>query len=429
MSKNKIDFISFELNNEVKQLLYNEIDNINYYKVFRTHLYESFHVVLENYLKKPPSKTDKFAFVLLLTYSKKQIEAFTSISELNINTIMNSDKSDFQIKRIIRSNYDNVTNQTCICSQIIENIYEVENKHTNINFRIGCECIKRYKIVSRDELNVFCKETKMLKKKQKENNKEIEEGKPIGYYEELRKKEIQVKDKNKHDNLLKKEKKEKQINIQIEQGFKKYKKCVLCGKDGLYNSNDLSMCNKCLNSNNKKYLKKLNKEIIKTKRKYVQDECCECGEHFIYNCNNYDIKYLCDKCNLLKKVIECTLCENIYICDKSMISETCDICDLQQKICKDCNHTYISKEPTTIRCKKCQYLFANKLSIIKCQDCSINIEIKANETWKKFCSDCFKNNLINTTCSECSETFRKLSYEIWRKICINCYRNKKYSEM
>ena len=202
-NETKLDKVSFELNDELKEIIYKQLEEAQdftspYNLSIRTE-YNMFHVNLDNYfrkigLNKKPNKTDYLAWILLLTYPKDKIKCFENISDLNIHfTDKNSDKTDFVIIDFIEKTHDDMdTANTCICSQRIENIYKLQNKFSGVNIQLGCDCIERYGLVSKSEIS----ECKKKMKEIKERNKEIAEGKPIGYYKEQRENEKLIKIQN-----------------------------------------------------------------------------------------------------------------------------------------------------------------------------------------------------------------------------------------
>jgi hypothetical protein len=169
----KLDKISFELNDEIKEIIYEELkETQNYTSLFflsnRTE-YNTFHVILDNYFKKnnfknKPNKTDYLAWILLLTYPENKIRSFKNIHDLNIHfKNIDSDKTDFEIIELLEKTEDYMaTNHTCVCSQPIENIYKLQNKFSGVNIQLGCDCIQRYGLVSKSEINECKKKMKEM---------------------------------------------------------------------------------------------------------------------------------------------------------------------------------------------------------------------------------------------------------------------------
>jgi hypothetical protein len=452
-NKPKLDKISFELNDELKEIIYKELKEQNdndipshisrisrYGLSYRTE-YSIYHITLDRYFKKKqlknPSETDYLAWIILLTYPENKIRNFKNINDLNIHFKSdNLNKTDFEIIEVTKKTEDDMdTDYTCICSHPIENIYKLRNKFSDITIQVGCECIKRYGLVSKSEINECKKKMNDLK----ERNKEIEEGKPIGYYKELKENEKLIKNKNKLEKeKLKQKKQEEKIKKQeeklmaIEDTIVKqfmfinhYKKCLLCKKEGLYNKyNKLTVCNKCVNSNNKNKYKIINDSILKNKREYKEVSCLNCDKKNVYRYKGIPICF-CDLCEKSYKKKKCNLCPNEYIDDINSSDILCNDCDEKSKECLDCDNKFISENEKSIRCNICQYRFSYKLTVIFCQECNEEVEIKENEKWRKYCSDCFKNNLTYFNCIKCDVPFKRLTRDTWRKSCSDCYHKSK----
>ena len=136
----KFDKISYELNDELKEIIYEELkeaqDFNSPYNLSKRTEYRMFHLRLDNYyrkivLNKKPNKTDYLAWILLLTYPKDKIRCFKTISDLNIHfKDIDSDKTDFVIIDLLEKTEGYMaTNHTCVCSTPIENIYILQNKN------------------------------------------------------------------------------------------------------------------------------------------------------------------------------------------------------------------------------------------------------------------------------------------------------------
>jgi len=453
-NQNKLDKISFTLNDELKEVIYKELkeaqDYTSPYNLSITTEYSYFHARLDIYFKKQniknkPNKTDYLAWILLLTYPKDKIISFENISDLNIHfTDKNSDKTDYEIIEVTEITHDDMnTINTCVCSQRIANVYKLKNKFSDVNIQLGCDCIERYGLVSKSEINECKKKMNELK----ERNKEIEEGKSIGYYRELRENEKLIKNQNKleketlkqkkYDEKIKKLEEKLRLNeenlMSIEDNAIKkilqsncFKKCLLCKQEGIYNKyNILTICNKCINSKNKNNKIIINNSILKNKREYKEDSCLNCDKKYVYRYIGRKILF-CKICEKSYKKMKCNLCPNEYIDDINSLDVLCNICDTKSKHCIDCKNKFINVNLNVIRCELCQYRFSYKLTVINCNDCGEEVEIKENEKWRKFCSDCFKNNLKYVNCNTCNEPFKRLSNEFWRKTCSDCYHKSKY---
>ena len=116
------------------------------------------------------------------------------------------------------------------------------------------------------------------------------------------------------------------------------------------------------------------------------------------------------------------MCPEKFLKQKEINDLYCIDCDDKIISCKDCKKNILKPSE---RCETCHYRFTNKLSVIKCQECNDEVEIKKDETWRKYCSDCFKNNLTYFNCIKCDEPFKRLTNDTWRKSCSDCYYKSK----
>jgi hypothetical protein len=250
---NNIYYTSIVLDNEFKELIYEQIKYAQ--NVFHPHYlsnltsYSCYHGPLEKYFmekyKKSPSKPDKLAFLLLLTYPIDIVRTFNSVREIKLN--FGSEKSDFQIcgeKIITKDNTNDYENDdfdggfvnTCICSQRIQNISILQNKYNTITFQVGCDCIEKNGLVSKEEIKIHKKKIEMLR----EHEKEKFENLPEGFYENKRQQE---KNKKKEDNIFNK------LNKLNEKAPGTYssKKCHGCESNKIFivNSKPVLLCSKC----------------------------------------------------------------------------------------------------------------------------------------------------------------------------------------
>jgi hypothetical protein len=449
--------VSFNLT-DVKELLYKEIKTAHnsyspFYISFRTE-YSMYHETLDNYYqnvgrKNKPNKTDYLAYILLLTYSKEQIQNFQEISDMKLEfikltkcssgTTREDINSDFEIVDAnITTDEDLATNFTCICSKPIENIYKLKNKYTGIMFQVGCDCIKRHGLIGKEDLNKF---NEILKIK-KDRKKAIEKGLPSNYYEEIRKsnedlklkqkmEKTQAKQLKEQEKLNKKEQKQQQKEEKLmssEDNYIKklmnishFKNCILCQKEGLYSKyNQLRICNKCVNNKDKNKIGLINKSVLNIGIKYNENECTNCIINFTYKYNGTE-KYLCSICENAYKIQKCTLCPNEFMDNINSNDILCNDCDINAKNCTDCKDKFIFKNILDVRCSLCLFRFINKINVKKCQECDEVFECKENQSWKTYCSECYKINLFSSNCLDCGIIFKKLPNENWKKTCKNCY--------
>ena len=438
---NNIASITYELNDALKDLACREIrgnarvyefghnDASNYDMMSGRTEYSYYHTILDKHLnRKSSSEMDYFAFTILLTYTPEIINTFHSWRDLKMYVDDSNDETDFDLVDVYVSSSgdDGPSNYTCVCSHHIKNIFKLTNKHSMTSFQVGSECIKRAGLVSSENLKIH----KKLMDAKIERQKEIDEGKPLGYYEELRKnkkdekdraRQLKIEERDRAKQLKIEEKETRQLNQLMCKGRACSKKCIMCNAVRLFKSDDsLRICNKCV-KNAPKFGKKKWVDSLKNPKNYKQDNCNECAKLFAYCCTTVD-EYLCNKCKDTHKITQCKLCSNLFVNVKTNNDETCDECDSKLKSCVVCENTFIPKIDSNIRCNLCQTRIDNKIIVIKCSDCNINVEIKENDKkWRKNCSACYKKNLESIDCSVCQEPVRRHPTEHWKTVCKVCY--------
>jgi hypothetical protein len=444
------EFTNVIINEDLKQIIYKQIitaqDVNSPFYLSKLDTYEMYHDALEEYFNafynKKPTQTDKLAFIILLTYPKKFIENINNFNDLKLAFNNIAEESDFESKGFeIRDGFGGAT---CICNEPIINVHKFINKYTGAYINLGNICNKRYGLISKNDPSY--KSTCLKIKEFKERKKEIEEGKPIGYYKEQRENEKIKKAQNKLEKELlqqtkllekikKTEEKQRQNEEKLmsnEDNFAKnmqitccYKNCLLCEKKGLYSKYcRFTICNKCLNNKAKIQKLSLNQSIIYNKREYKEEDCLNCDKKFIYKYTGMN-KDFCNICETNYKKTKCKLCPNDFIDNINSIDLYCNDCDEKIKDCLNCKNKYIPKNEHYKYCNLCFYRVNNNLTVITCQECDEEVEIKISEKWRKFCKDCFKNNLIYFNCENCLNPFKRLTSDTWRTVCQDCYYNSK----
>jgi len=387
-SKEDIYKVSFTLD-EIKPIVLENIDKAqdirSQWCLSRCITYEIYHHPIEQFYKenklKKPSMADKLAFILLLSYPKEMIEKFNDISELKLFSDKNT---DFEYERQLETNEDEDDDHDCICSyEKLKYIYIVNNKYSRVTLQIGSECIKKYKIISNEELQKF----KEAEKLRKEQQKEIDEGKPVGYYKELKRIKKEANEK------LKIEKEKEKIEKKIKSGnFKRCYKCDINLVD--IRGNNLCICNKCKNP-----IDILLTYAVKT---HEINNCINCEKSFIDK-KNLDT-YLCKNCKVVKKVVECKMClTELFLVDINSSDKYCEKCEKKIKKCIDCKNDYLQNNIQDTRCYSCQYNYENRVIITQCKSCNYEFPRKEKEYWKSYCEDCFKEvkNIIKNSVPKC----------------------------
>ena len=466
---NDIYYTSIVLDNEFKELIYKQIKYAQ--NVFHAHylpnltVYSCYHAPLETYFKqkynKSPTKPDKLAFLLLLTYPVDIVRNFNSVRDIKL--AFKTEHSDFQHygeKIITKDNMNDYQNEdfdgeienTCICSKGIRNIFIIQNKYNNITVQVGCDCIEKNGLVSPEEIKKYKKKVEILHEREKERI----ENKPEGFYENLRqedkKSKVELKNIKKENKLMMEEDKlskktEKLINDELKRLNKKIpgsylsKKCYFCKSDTIFkNTEKLLLCSKCCPSHQKQKKQRFINSIQNIR------ECTKCKHYFVNNKGIF-VK-LCDTCYKLKECVNCEKdftgqndlcleCEKVYnmkkcqLCPFNFIVSHksndlyCDECDKNLIKCIDCKRDILKNSRNNTRCYTCGIRFVDKITVKECEYCDDEFEVKESEKWKTCCSECYFDNRKLETCQDCNEYFKKMKNETWRTRCGPCYYKNK----
>jgi hypothetical protein len=378
-NKNNIYRVSFTLE-EIKPIVFKNIykahDIKSRFCLSRCTQYDVFHDPIINFYNlnksKKPSMADKLAYILLLSYPKEMIESLNDMSQLKL---FSHENTDFNYIKLLEINDDDDNeDHDCACSyEKLKNINIVENKYSGITLQIGSECIKKYKIISNEELNKF----KEAEKLRLEQQREIKEGKPIGYYKEEKKRAKSEREQAK----LKSEK--AKLEKKRKQGFNI---CYICEKNivGIKNSN-LCVCNSC---------KKLDICLHNNLNYEIQHNelhsCANCDKSFVYS--KTDEPILCKPCSNNKKISKCKItgCDELFCVDKNSNELYCDACEKTKfNNCTDCNKICISQYMKNNRCDVCDYIYTNKIVKVECISCKKELKKKYKYNYK-YCNDCYK---------------------------------------
>jgi hypothetical protein len=391
--------VSFTLQ-EIKQLV---ISNIKYAHdindsdcLSRITQYDRWHIPLINYYKKnrttKPTMADKLCFIILLSYPEHIVEGLNDISDIKL-FMFRDECGDFNY--ITYNEFNNEEEEyekhDCICSfERLKHIYIVENKFSGIRLQVGSKCIHRYNIISNEELKKFKETEKLLKIKQKEEK----EGKPIGWYEEEKKRKKEEKQLKQEETQKRKEETQQRREMsllnkelikqeKIKSGY--YKICYNCDENLVYTRHtNLCICNKCKNAN----YEILGLEI----RNYGIIECENCNHNFIDVKRTYP--YLCKTCKITNKILKCCMCrcQTLMIVDINTHTIYCDDCEIKIIKCVDCKKGFIQTSCES-RCSYCQsnYNYNNKFVTKSCLSCYDEITVKKTETWITYCSVCYIN--------------------------------------
>ena len=398
-TKPEIYRITFSLE-EIKPLVLSEIDRAqdinNPMSLSRLRFYEQYHTKLEEYLKntknKKPSKAEKLAYIILLSYPKKYIIEANSFDDFRLFKKKDKEESDFKIFDKIDMEYNEFDefddHIDCICSKSwdegLREVTRVENKLSFIMLYVGSECIKKYKIVSEEEIKIMNE----INAKNRERKKEIKECLPIGYYEEERKNE---KLKKKQEKMQEKREKEQP---KIDSG--NYRRCYLCDNSlmNIRNDRNKRICDKCIKNDDDFrgtliMSSNFGQLINNIKYECKRYDCNNCDTEFISLLSNNE--YLCKKCVKYNKILSCKICKEKVLLAIDSNDIYCEDCEIRLINCIDCNEVTIRYTDDSTRCKTCQLCYDNKIILQKCCDCEEDFVRKQKEIWRTYCEPCFKN--------------------------------------
>jgi len=424
-NNSKNEFTNVILNEELKQLVYKEINtaqdiNSPFY-LSKLTSYEIYHDELKNHFirlyGKKPTQTDNLAFMLLLTYPKKNIERFKNFTDLKLAFNNRSEESDFE--SIGFTIFDGFGEANCICNEDIMNVHIFRNKYSGVNIQLGSVCNTRYGLISKND--PYFKSTCKKIKEYKEKEKERVEGKPEGYYENERRVKKQLAEELKLKKIEEKEtkKREKELNKlnKKEPGSFKIKNCMLCNKEGIYKITETVICSMCISTEIKSNQNILNYYIRNNK---AYSDCVSCELEFV-NIKNKSCE-LCKQCRKIWTFEKCKMCPENFLKQKDINDLYCLDCDSKITNCIDCKRDIL--EPSN-RCYKCEYKFTNNLYSFICNYCEKEEYITEKELWKtklkiKNCKECYKKLIKEINCILCNNTFKILPHETWKTKCREC---------
>lgn len=271
----KVDFTI----EDIRDLVLMNIDDAqnpnNMFNLSRLKIYKHYHSQLEKYFiehkNKKPTMADKLAYIILLSYPKRRIQEAKSLEEFKL---FQDEFSDFKIIQVIDSEYnendeEHEDRHDCICSyKNLQIIFIVENKYTEIRLQIGSECITKYKIISKKELDKHQEKRKAERMRILERQREQSEGLPPGFYENKRKQENDEK---------------------ISSG--EYRSCLKCEQlINIKRKKDVYLCKKCSKENKKISCKNCNTPVVLDITS--TDEYCLPCERKFHNCIDCNIRFI-----------------------------------------------------------------------------------------------------------------------------------------
>jgi len=412
-NRSQIYKISFSLD-DIKPFVLLHIDSAqdmnNPHSLSRLRMYQQYHKPLEDWFKKncnkTPSKADKLAFIILLSYPKQRVIDATSFDDFKLFTEKDQQNSDFKIINTIDLDYnDDEAVQfdehiDCICSKDkLKYVTRVENKYSGIELYIGSECIKKYKIVSEEEI----KKMNDINSKKKERQREINEGLPLGYYEEQRKIDKDGKIEEKNRKIEEKRKKARQkIKEKLDTG--NYRYCYLCNTSlmNIKSEKNKRICESCVENDRghliAEYYPSISNSIIKKCQIY---DCNNCDNPFNYYFSHSE--YLCKPCTEENKIISCKICKTCVLLDIDSSDLYCESCEKKLINCVDCNQETIRWTNCSNRCQTCQLCYNNKMILVNCQKCNEEFDRKQIDDWRTFCGLCYNDIREQTPLCKCGK--------------------------
>jgi len=409
---NELYSTSFTID-EIKTLVLAEIpaaqDLNSMFHLSRLKIFNHYHKKIEDYFKrcknKKPSMADKLAYIILLSYPETFIRNADSFDCFKLFTRNKDKKSDFKIVQIIDSEFNegdehHEDRHDCICSyKNLKNIYIVENIFTEIRLCVGCECIKTYGLVSKEEMSENKKLMDELKKKNKERQQEKEEGKPDGYYEEQRQQLFLKKNEAKE---AKKKKKELKDLEKINTG--NYRRCYKCDNSliNIKHNKNIRFCNKCMENKDLVDLFDRNKLLVDSfKKVYENSDCANCENVFTSKKTNCD--YFCKICKIDKKIIDCKWCHVSFVDNIISNDIYCDNCVDRIGNCIDCQKDFKRNSINIDRCGSCQNKYDNKLIVVNCEKCKQCFSRKQKDNIRSYCNICYKDIVDKTPICKCKK--------------------------
>ncbi len=343
---------------------------------------------------------------------------FQNFTDLKLAFNNISEESDFESHGF--QIYDSFSDATCICNEDIMNVHIFRNKYSGMNIQLGSVCNTKYGLISKNDINLksTCKKIKEHKEKEKERN----EGKPEGYYENERQLKKQEKEELKLKKIEENEKKimEKELNKLNKNNIDsfKIKHCILCNKEGIHKTHEIGICSMCVPSKIKIKKYSLNSYIKKNK---AYNDCKSCDEEFV-NINKKK-QELCINCQQKWCLEKCKMCPEQFLKQKTISDLYCLDCEDNLTKCIDCDRDILKSSQ---RCYKCQDNYEYKLKYnlysIICKYCQKEVHVKKGENWKKNCTDCYKKLVVTKNCimSLCNNIIKVMPDEIWKTKCRQC---------
>lgn len=405
--------ISYSLD-EIRPLIIREIptaqDPTGMFNLSNLKIFQHYHEMLDNYLKgfkkNKSTMAEKLAFLCLLSYPINKINESNSFDYFKLFTENDNKYSDFKIIEIIDSEYneeDEYTNERydCICSRPkLKKVFKVENIYSGITLYVGRECIKTYCIVSKKELTEKSKEMNEIRKKHRDRKREIDEGLPLGYYQEQN---IQEKIKKNQEKEFKKREKE---DNKIKSG--NYRRCYKCDSSVInIRKNNHRFCENCYNANELLFNMIFN--INNTFKYYFDIKWYSrmCEECYCVNCDvefvakRCEKKDLCNLCEKDKKILNCNWCNKEFLDSIESNDKYCGECDKFMTKCIDCNISF--KKINVDRCNLCNYKYENKTIIVNCEECDNEFPRRQNQSNITYCLNCYRIKITNKPICNCGK--------------------------
>lgn len=388
-------------------LLFSNGDNYSIYWIVLTKF-------MEKEYNKTPRKTDKFLFLLLLTYNVYYITKLVSFADLKIafNEIIfhkSSPNSDFTCIGYYFSSCNH-----CICSQSIQHIYIFYNNISGVEFNVGSVCNSRHEIIGKDDDNL--KRVYQIRNK----NTKTKGDKDVDIHININIPE------NQHTSLL-------QLTKKGNVDPKPCKSCVICKSTTKQDIQYLqSTLNKkiticyCIPYSYKLALENvLNELLLHTFKLVCKGKGCNIevikANKYKYTNGCYFNIYLCsfnDCINKFNKIV-CKKCKQKDVTEIKTINQPkeqridlnyCQKCSVFMKNCQTCGDCFKTNFHSVNRCNPCYKSYKATQLTVCCIQCELyfNVDTEEEKNWKKICKLCYKNN--SSVCTKCNnKVFVKIS--------------------
>lgn len=386
-----------------KNLLINCMREPDFNKIFPTkdnysYYWSALDIFMKQHYNSKSDKSDKFIFLLLLTYPINYIKNLRCFTQLKIsfNEICSngiSDNSDFTCRGF---HYVEDGANYCICSQYIQNVFVFENNLSGISFNVGSVCNQRYKVIDQNDETY-----KLMKQAKSDRDYERKYGLDEGTKSLQRKNKKINKENTNTNNII-----QNDIEINLKNKYSLSKICYLCNKSTNFIHQSREVLNICSNCCSFKRNKQQYNLINDFKQTYKFGTCNVCNNETKLTSSN-----MCNHCILHFHIKRCVGCSNNFTTKINTNINYCNECSKNIKYCKECNTLFLTELKYKDKCYDCYLNYINNSQNFEYKDCEIcnnEFEYLKHESWRNRCNHCFKkyNNYICTMCNNKVKIFK-----------------------